>query len=281
MVTAQERRPGIRVLTYNVYAPANPEWDRRRPLIARTVRALDADILALQEVPLRDGGAFVDSLAGAGFHLAELGEPDAAGVGGVLASRWPLRDVQRLDLALPEHPPSIPWIAAVLAEVETPVGVLTVAHHKPSWEFGREADRLAQAARLVAALESRENERGAVVLGDLDATPDSASLRYLRGLDPHDGHSTYLQDCWQSVHGDEPGVTFSSENPLVRGGQVATALSRRIDYVLVSGGVHGPALEVDDCFRLLEEPVDGVWASDHAGVVADLVLPDHDPGTHA
>lgn len=213
MIARHNGRPGIRVLTYNVYAPANPDWERRRPLIARTVRALDADVLALQEVPLRDGGAFVDSLVGPGFHLAELGEPDEVGVGAVLASRWPLRDVEHVDLARPERAPSIPWISAVLAEVETPVGVLTVAHHKPSWEFGREADRLAQAARLVAALDRRENERGAVLLGDLDATPDSASLRYLRGLDPHDGRSIYLQDCWQSVHGDDPGETFSSANP--------------------------------------------------------------------
>lgn len=44
--------------------------------------------------------------------------------------------------------------------------------------------------------------------------------------------------------------------------------------------MHGPALAVRDCFRLLEEPVEGVWASDHAGVVADLTAPDHEPGTH-
>jgi hypothetical protein len=29
---------------------------------------------------------------------------------------------------------------------------------------------------------------------------------------------------------------------------------------------------------VLDEPVNGVWASDHFGVVADLVLPEHPPG---
>jgi hypothetical protein len=33
---------------------------------------------------------------------------------------------------------------------------------------------------------------------------------------------------------------------------------------------HGPTLDVRDCGRLFDEPRDGVWASDHFGVVADL-----------
>ena len=40
------------VLTYNVYSPGNPDWDRRFPLIRDTLRDLDADVLALQEVPV-------------------------------------------------------------------------------------------------------------------------------------------------------------------------------------------------------------------------------------
>ena len=70
-----------------------------------------------------------------------------------------------------------------------------------------------------------------------------------------------------------------AENPLVRAGEVATAVSRRIDYVLVRAGRHGPLLQVMNCERLLAGPVDSVWASDHYGVIADLSLPEHPPGT--
>jgi len=35
---------------------------------------------------------------------------------------------------------------------------------------------------------------------------------------------------------------------------------------------------VADCRLVLDRPVEGVWASDHYGVLADLVLPDQPPG---
>ena len=34
-----------------------------------------------------------------------------------------------------------------------------------------------------------------------------------------------------------------------------------------------PTLEATSCALVFDEPVDGVWASDHFGVVADLVVP--------
>jgi endonuclease/exonuclease/phosphatase family metal-dependent hydrolase len=36
---------------------------------------------------------------------------------------------------------------------------------------------------------------------------------------------------------------------------------------------HGPSLETLSCSRTFDRPVDGVWASDHFGVVADLAVP--------
>ena len=59
----------------------------------------------------------------------------------------------------------------------------------------------------------------------------------------------------------------------------ALELGRRIDYIFVHCTVfvhcteHGPTLDVTTCERIFDEPVGGVWASDHFGVVADLVVP--------
>jgi endonuclease/exonuclease/phosphatase family metal-dependent hydrolase len=55
-------------------------------------------------------------------------------------------------------------------------------------------------------------------------------------------------------------------------------VGRRIDYVLIRSGVHGPSLDILDCRLILDSPVNGVWASDHYGVVADLAVPTHRPG---
>ena len=54
---------------------------------------------------------------------------------------------------------------------------------------------------------------------------------------------------------------------------IVEAPAKQIDYVLVRCGDHGPTLEVVGCERAFDGPVDGVWASDHFGVVADLRLP--------
>ena len=48
---------------------------------------------------------------------------------------------------------------------------------------------------------------------------------------------------------------------------------RRIDYVLVGSDDHGPTLRIESCRLVLDAPVDGVWASDHFGVLADFSPP--------
>ena len=58
-----------------------------------------------------------------------------------------------------------------------------------------------------------------------------------------------------------------------KNGDWALELGRRIDYVFVRCVEHGPTLDVVSCERAFAEPVDGVWASDHFGVVADLAVP--------
>ena len=47
-------------------------------------------------------------------------------------------------------------------------------------------------------------------------------------------------------------------------------LGRRIDHVFVRCSANGPTMDIRACKRLFDEPVDGVWATDHFGVVADL-----------
>lgn len=48
---------------------------------------------------------------------------------------------------------------------------------------------------------------------------------------------------------------------------------------MVRGGLHGPALQVADCFLVFNEPAGGVWATDHFGLVADFQKPAKPAGT--
>lgn len=270
--------PRLRVLTMNVYGPGNPDWEWRHRLVARTLRELNPDVVALQEVPT---GPKLSTILDPSYYTTDFSGSSVDGIGGTLATRWPHQLVTEIDQHLTERSRDVlPWTATTVVEVNTPLGPLVVAHHKPSWPFPYEFEREQQAVLVARTLEEHIGDRDvhAVVLGDFDATPDSASMLFLRGRRAVDGLSVCYQDAWEYVHPDEPGYTFEIANPLVRAGEVATAVTRRIDYVLVRGGLHGPTLRVADCRRVLDRPEDGVWASDHYGVMADLVLPDQPPG---
>jgi hypothetical protein len=70
----------------------------------------------------------------------------------------------------------------------------------------------------------------------------------------------------------DPGHTFTASNPLVtaENWDWELELGRRIDYIFVRCSDHGPTLDISACERIFDEPINGVWGSDHFGVVADL-----------
>jgi endonuclease/exonuclease/phosphatase family metal-dependent hydrolase len=117
-----------------------------------------------------------------------------------------------------------------------------------------------------------------VLAGDFDDTPDSAGIRFWTGRQSLQQTGVAYRDAWDAVHPGAAGHTFTPANPLVPAGEMALELGRRIDYVMVRCATHGPTLEVAECRLAFDEPVDGVWASDHFGVVADLAVPAHPPG---
>jgi endonuclease/exonuclease/phosphatase family metal-dependent hydrolase len=128
---------------------------------------------------------------------------------------------------------------------------------------------------LVAArfLEELAVARGAHVLlaGDFTSDAEAANVRFVSGRQSLDGTSVCYRDAWESVHPGEPGETFTPDNPLVADWDWPF---RRLDYVFVRCGDHGgPTLEITACERIFDHAIDGVWASDHFGIYADLQIP--------
>jgi endonuclease/exonuclease/phosphatase family metal-dependent hydrolase len=120
-------------------------------------------------------------------------------------------------------------------------------------------------------------EQHVVVAGDFDAPPDTASMRFWRGRQSLSGTSVCYRDAWEQVNGDDPGHTFTPDNPLIADGTWPLERGRRIDYVLVRCADHGPSLDIGACARTFDAPLGGVWASDHFGVVADLATAPPEP----
>jgi endonuclease/exonuclease/phosphatase family metal-dependent hydrolase len=272
----------IRVATLNLWGQ-HGEWKERRSVLVDGLRNLQADILAFQEAVVTEGYDQVADLLGASYHVAHQAGRDAEGTGLSIASRWQVGEVWEETLHIsPRADPSETAVAEILAP--GPLGTLLFAHHNASWQLGFERERELQAVAASRLIEDLLDERElshVILAGDFNAAPDSASVRFWRGLQSLGKTSVCYRDAWESAHPGEPGHTFTPRNPLVTGGDNwPLELGRRIDYVMVRCSNHGPALDVCACERIFEESVDGVWASDHFGVVADLVIPAPTPTAH-
>src|SRR5829696_5384608 len=271
-------QPGIlRAATLNLLSADRADWDRRREVLRSGLPNLRPVVIALQETVWGNGYDQAADLLGADYQVVRHSARSADGVGAALASRWPFGSVREIDLHVTDRvdlPSALPWAAAVVADVQLPppFGLTLFVHHKPTFQVGYARERELQAVACARFVEDQLAGRDlhVVLMGDFDDTADSSSVRFWTGRQSLEGLSVAYRDAWEAVHPADLGHTFTPLNPLVRAGEMSLELGRRIDYVMVRCGVHGPTLDVVDCRLAFAEPVGGHWASDHFGLVADL-----------
>ncbi|HZR40511.1 MAG TPA: endonuclease/exonuclease/phosphatase family protein [Ktedonobacteraceae bacterium] len=267
----------IRILTLNLWG-RNGAWDDRRSVLSEGFRALQPDLVALQEAIKTDEYDQVIDLLGPDWHVAHQKGRDPEGMGISIASRWPLREVRELDLHVTPRTGDFPC-GTLVAEIfaPDPIGPLLFVNHFPNWQLDFEYERELQAVVAAQVIEERAHQSGlhVVLVGDLDAEPDAASIRFWSGRQSLGGMSVCYRDAWESAHPHEAGHTFTPDNPLMAMANWDWPF-RRIDYLFVRCGEHGgPTLKISSCQRVFDEPIGGVWASDHFGLVADLTTPEH------
>jgi endonuclease/exonuclease/phosphatase family metal-dependent hydrolase len=272
----------IRVATLNLWGRRGA-WEERRRVLVEGFRKNSPDLVAFQEAVVTEGYDQVTDILGPGYHLAHQTEREAGrggdiedGQGILIASRWPIGEVREPDLNVTPRTADFAC-GAIIAEVlvPQPIGALLFVNHLPNWQLTFEHERELQTAIVGRAIEQIAEERDlrhVVLAGDLDATPVAASVRFWRGLQSLGGMSVCYRDAWGSTHPEEPGHTFTTENPLVTAENWDWELEsgRRIDHIFVRCSAHGPNLDIRGCERIFDEAVDGVWASDHFGFCADL-----------
>jgi endonuclease/exonuclease/phosphatase family metal-dependent hydrolase len=263
----------VRVLSLNLWGMRG-EWEARRSVLVPGLRELEPDLVAFVEAIQTDGYDQVVDLVGSGYHVAHQQAREADGQGVSIASRWPIGDVHEVDLHVTPRTSDFAC-TTVVAEIEAPgpFAPLVFASHLPSWQLQFERERELQAVAAARFLDELVPDRDAhVVLAcDLSSDPDAANVRFITGRQSLERASVCYRDAWESVHPDERGETSKAENPLVADWDWPF---KRLDYVFVRCGDHGgPTLEITACARIFDQPADGVWASDHFGVWADLEPP--------
>lgn len=261
----------IEAATLNIWNRMG-EWEARLKVIRQQLEALAPDVLALQEVIRLEGEHEVnqaeDIARGFGYHIAFGRGVDAKpwGLGNAILSKWPIQ--RTLTFSLPGNDEAR---CVVFAEIGSPMGKLPVFSTHFNWKLDEGHVRQLQARALTSFVQSvapiNADALPPIVMGDFNAEPDSDEIRFMRGHASLGGQCVYYADSFGVAGGGAQGTTFARRNPnalLVR------EPNRRIDYVFVRGPDEkhrGEPLSAKVCF---DQPIDGVWASDHFGVVATI-----------
>ncbi len=268
-------RTRIRIATWNLWGRYGP-WEARLPVIVENLRAINADILALQEVWEDDTTNQACELAKAlgctePVYAANL-ERDGVRSGNAVLSRWPIRrhEVRTLPRrgahdAIDEEGEER---LCLFAEIDGPRGPIQMFCAHLSWSDDHSAIRQEQVAEICRFVrEMRPRPFPAVLCGDLNADPQSDEIRILTGRAASPVPRVVFRDAWQAAGNDDPGYTWSNENPFAA---ASLDLERRIDHVMVGHPKLGGVGHVLEAHVAGDVPVDGMWPSDHLAVVVEL-----------
>jgi len=258
LLPASHRQRGeLRVVSYNVLGGRNPDGARDLNRVAAVLRALNPDLVALQEVDVRtrrfqgrDLTAELAMLTGLRAAFAEAMPFQGGSYGLGALSRLPVLSHQKH--ALPGRDGSEPRIAFQLLcrlheATNAPQVRFIVTHldHQAS-----EDDRLLQTAGLIE-LAANPAQPPSVLAGDFNAAPSAASLRQ-------------LAQRWTLTWPHQAPATWPSRQP-----------REAMDHVFVAG-----PWKVRRAISAIEAfPDDAAWrtmleaASDHLPIVVELELP--------
>jgi endonuclease/exonuclease/phosphatase family metal-dependent hydrolase len=260
----------LTVLTLNIWNRQGP-WEERAKLIRRGLETLRPDLVGLQEVlrheaePLNQAQELT---AGLDYHVAFAPAWHIGGglqFGNAVLSRWPITTAE--NFMLPGEP-SQETRALLYVRAQSPAGDIPVFCTHLDWQFHHGYVRERQVAFIADKVHELAPTDGfpPILMGDFNAEPDAAEIRYLRGLVTLRGRSTYFADCFGQC-GEGPGYTFARSN------LYAAKLrepNRRIDYIFVRGPdrkLRGEPLSARVVFT---EADNGVFPTDHYGVVAEI-----------
>ena len=286
------RARNLRVVTLNFWG-TEPPLDRRIALAIRQLAALDVDVVCLQEARPLDGvagrttaEAIADGLGMAAHYAQAVSWDDGvhaklpAGQEGLAILARQILDTRVLPLPEPRLADARILLSASIPTPGEPVWVHTThLHYRLDDGLARERQVTAIDA-AIRALGRDTTSAPQILTGDMNATPDSDEMRFLRGLTTLDGRRTHFQDAWLRLHrepgpGDGPaqGITWSSENGHTRPLR-SLDIDRRIDYVYVTSRKKDGRATIHDCRVVLDEREgdgdDAICASDHYGVLAEI-----------
>ena len=277
----------MRIMTWNVQG-RHGEWADRHAALRSWIDHTAPDVLTLQESWVEPDGTTQAARLSEELGLHTVTAADLAGfdrypeapywVVNAVLSRWPLT-IERL-CPLPDENGEPTWRHVLVTRVHRPAdegGPFIAAGTHIEHGLEQSARRSVQLSALVNHLAEvlgdetqRRESLPAILAGDLNCVPESDEYRRATGLSAGAIPGFTLVDAWTAAGNTDPGHTWSARNPLVP--RLAIHPHRRLDYVMVSTPRRPGTGHVHSCSLTGTEAVDGVWASDHFAVVAEVQM---------
>lgn len=250
----------VRVATYNI-AAGSGAGGFDVDATAATLRALDADIIGLQEVDVhwsarsqwRDLATELAEKLGMRVFFGPIYSLDPLEDGAprreygvAILSRYPIlratnHEITRLSTQVPDPVPEpAPGFPEVLVNAKGALIRVYVTHLDYRGDPTVRVMQVADTLRIMAEDDPRPTSQ--VLVGDFNAPPSAPELAPLWEV---------LDDAWAVANGPEGGLTYPADDPV-----------RRIDYIATSRDVRVTSVDVPESL-----------ASDHRPVVAEVLVP--------
>lgn len=228
----------VRVLVYNLHNGVNPYGQLDLEAVARAIEAENPDVVALQEV---SRGWIVNGSVDMLQWLAQRlqmpyvwGETEGLTWGNAVFSRYPILTAETHPL--PPHNLLL-HRGFILSQID--VGAAEPLHIINSHYHQIEADSDIRVAQTQAILAFWNGRAHTLLVGDLNARPDTPEMALLREA----GFTDALDAA-----GISPGYTYSSLDP-----------DRRLDYIWYTADLTAAGVRITTA-----------TASDHLGIVAAI-----------
>lgn len=259
-ISQQQPKTTLRVVTLNLFHDKN-EWLNRRPQITDTLRELQPDAIALQEVIQTDTTANQATVLAydLGYHATFVSTDPKGQVkrygNAILTRTTPIRTAEtRLN-------PLDDSRTAVMTEIEKDGKRFAIFDTHLNYENNANGERIRseQVGDLVRFVDANRGNAIAVIAGDFNTVSNARELASI---------TTTFNSAYDAIHRDanrnEREHTtlnpkfFSEERDL-----------RRIDHVFYDAKKLTPV----NAERLFVKPDgNGIYATDHFGVIADFTV---------
>jgi endonuclease/exonuclease/phosphatase family metal-dependent hydrolase len=243
-------------------------WHERRVLVLEALRALNPDVIALQEVALPHNNArwLAEQLGGYTVHTSPktgaLAEHEAVAT----LSRFPIETVQTLALGSQSR-------VAQVVKLRMEDRLVALANGHFMFHVYDHIKRTQQVQRVLTWLRLAAGPLPMIACGDFNATPDMRTIQVIKQS---------FTSAHEAAHGHEP--EFTCPTPLVyQFDSVRKGLSRlgnfflsrrtepwrgTLDYIFVDDN-----FRVVGCDVVLDQPAlhdPTLYPSDHVGLIARL-----------